>query len=101
MTAPAPASLVETVATLVRGSRNLVATDPMRRPFQGGKGNAVTEPFTSGAELSAAFYAEVVRPLLDRRPHSAALLGWGSDVLGYDTARLAGLYEIGAAGAVS
>lgn len=43
MTAPAPASLVETVATLVRGS----------------------------------------------------------DVLGYDTARLAGLYEIGATGAVS
>lgn len=43
--------------------------------------------FIPAAELSAAFYAEVVRPLLDRRPHSAALLGWGSDVLVYDTER--------------
>ena len=43
-------------------------------------------PFLPGAELSGAFYREVVRPLLPR-PHAAALLGWGSDVLGYDTAR--------------
>ncbi len=43
--------------------------------------------FVPGAELSAAFYAEVVRPLLADRPHSAAFLGWGSDVLGYDTVR--------------
>lgn len=28
-----------------------------------------------------------MRPLLAGRPHSAALLGWGSDVLGYDTER--------------
>lgn len=38
-------------------------------------------------ELSGAFYAEVVRPLLAGRPHGAALLGWGSDVLGYDSER--------------
>lgn len=44
-------------------------------------------PFVPGAELSGAFYAEVVRPLLDGRPHAAGLLGWGSDVLGYDTER--------------
>ena len=43
--------------------------------------------FRSGLELSAAFYAEVVAPQLDGVEHSAALLGWGSDVLGYDTAR--------------
>ena len=43
--------------------------------------------FLPGAQLSAAFYAEVVRPLLAGRPHAAALLGWGSDVLGYDTER--------------
>lgn len=43
--------------------------------------------FAPGAELSRAFYAEVVRPLLEGRTHSAALLGWGSDVLGYDTVR--------------
>ena len=39
------------------------------------------------AQLSGEFYAEVVRPLLGEQPHSAALLGWGSDVLGYDTQR--------------
>ncbi|MEP6851445.1 MAG: DUF4037 domain-containing protein [bacterium] len=43
--------------------------------------------FVPGAELSGAFYREAVRPLLDGRSHAAALLGWGSDVLGYDTAR--------------
>jgi hypothetical protein len=43
--------------------------------------------FVPARELSRAFYGEVVRPLLAERPHAAALLGWGSDVLGYDTAR--------------
>jgi hypothetical protein len=43
--------------------------------------------FVPAAELSRAFYAEVIRPLLSGRPHGAALLGWGSDVLGYDTER--------------
>lgn len=43
--------------------------------------------FVSGAELSGAFYAEAVQPLLADRQHSAGLLGWGSDVLGYDTER--------------
>ena len=43
--------------------------------------------FTPAAELSGAFYADVVRPLLEGHEHSAGLLGWGSDVLGYDTER--------------
>lgn len=47
-------------------------------------------PFVPGRELGSRFYAEAVRPLLDERfpelPHAAALLGPGSDVLGYDTA---------------
>jgi hypothetical protein len=43
--------------------------------------------FTPATELCAAFYEQAVRPLLAGRPHSAALLGWGSDVLGYDTER--------------
>lgn len=43
--------------------------------------------FIPGLELAGAFYLEVVRPLLGDRQHSAALLGWGSDVLGYDTER--------------
>jgi len=43
--------------------------------------------FVSARELSRSFYGDVVRPLLGRRTHAAALLGGGSDVLGYDTAR--------------
>ncbi|MFL6128361.1 MAG: DUF4037 domain-containing protein [Mycobacteriales bacterium] len=46
-------------------------------------------PFVPGRELSRRFYAEAVRPLLDERlgdlPHAAALVGDGSDVLGFDT----------------
>jgi hypothetical protein len=45
-----------------------------------------TEP--PGVELSSAYYAEVVRPLLAMRfpgmPHAAGRLGAGSDVLGLD-----------------
>jgi len=41
-----------------------------------------------GLELSRRFYAEAVRPILERRfpdfAHAAALIGYGSDVLGYD-----------------
>ncbi|TQJ15955.1 uncharacterized protein DUF4037 [Kribbella jejuensis] len=37
----------------------------------------------SGLELCRRFYADVVRPLVDV-PHSAALMGRGSEVLGFD-----------------
>lgn len=47
----------------------------------------MTQTFVPSLELNAAFYAEVVAPLLGPVEHAAALLGWGSDVLGYDTAR--------------
>lgn len=40
-----------------------------------------------GIELAALFYAEVVRPILMDIPHSAALLGEGSEVLGFDSVR--------------
>ena len=43
--------------------------------------------FTPGLELARAFYEEIVAPLLAGVEHSAALLGYGSDVLGFDTAR--------------
>ena len=46
-----------------------------------------TAHFLPGVELSGALYRDVVRPLLGGQPHAAALLGWGSDVLGYDTPR--------------
>ena len=44
-----------------------------------------------GLQLAGEYYAELVRPLLDAAfpglPHSAARLGAGSEVLGYDSAR--------------
>jgi hypothetical protein len=43
--------------------------------------------FTSGIELNRAFYGEVVGPLVAPWPHAAALLSWGSEILGFDTPR--------------
>lgn len=47
--------------------------------------------FIPGLTLADSFYRGAVRPLLDRHfpelPHAAALLGQGSEVLGFDTAR--------------
>lgn len=43
--------------------------------------------FVPGIELSGAFYEDVVTGLVADVPHGAALLGTGSDVLGFDTAR--------------
>jgi hypothetical protein len=43
--------------------------------------------FVPGRELSRAFYDEVVATLVGDAPHSAALVGTGSDVLGFDTER--------------
>lgn len=43
--------------------------------------------FVSGAELARAFYVEVVAGIVGDVPHSAGLLGYGSDVLGFDTDR--------------
>ena len=43
--------------------------------------------FVPGRELSAAFYADVIGAAVADVPHAAGLLGWGSDVLGYDTER--------------
>src|SRR5215211_7265291 len=55
--------------------------------------NMTTRAFIPGLELSGRFYDEAVRPLLDEMNpglvHSAALLGGGSEVLGFDTARSA------------
>ncbi|RSN57967.1 hypothetical protein DMH12_11990 [Streptomyces sp. WAC 04229] len=52
-----------------------------------------TPPFVPGLELSRRFYAEAVRPLLDAAApgvaHSAARVGGGSEVLGFDTPRSA------------
>ena len=44
--------------------------------------------FISGLTLSELFYFEAAKPILESHfpevPHSAALIGWGSEVLGYD-----------------
>ncbi|MFI6653870.1 DUF4037 domain-containing protein [Streptomyces sp. NPDC050529] len=52
-----------------------------------------TSSFIPGLELSRHFYLEAVRPLLDQvapeLAHSAARLGSGSEVLGFDTVRSA------------
>ena len=42
--------------------------------------------FVPGLELAAGFYREAVGPLVGV-PHAAALIGTGSDALGYDTQR--------------
>ncbi len=51
----------------------------------------MTPTFVPGLELAREFYAEVVRPLLEAGAaglrYSAALLGPGSEVLGFDSAR--------------
>jgi hypothetical protein len=50
--------------------------------------NIAMPPFIAGRELSRRFYIEAVRPILDAHvaalPHAAALIGSGSDVLGFD-----------------
>jgi hypothetical protein len=43
--------------------------------------------FLPGIELARAYYDEVVAALIGDVPHAAGRLGWGSDVLGYDTER--------------
>ena len=43
--------------------------------------------FIPGIDLARGLYVEVIRPVLGRTTHAAALLGTGSDVLGFDSAR--------------
>lgn len=44
--------------------------------------------FVNGLVLNQLFYEQIVAPLLELHfpdlKYSAALIGWGSDVLGYD-----------------
>jgi hypothetical protein len=46
-------------------------------------------PFIKGLKLNEGFYMDVIRPLLDKKypnlQYSASLIGYGSDVLGFDT----------------
>jgi hypothetical protein len=47
----------------------------------------VTRSFLPGLELAELFHTEVVAPILGGVAHSAALIGWGSEVQGFDTER--------------
>jgi uncharacterized protein DUF4037 len=47
----------------------------------------VSPEFVPALELNAGFYADVVAPLVRAWPHSAGLLGYGSELLGFDTER--------------
>lgn len=56
-----------------------------------GKIAGMATPFIPGLQLAGEFCTEVVRPLLEEAypgmAYSAALLGWGSEVLGFDSPR--------------
>ena len=62
-------------------------------PYVGGRrhDDRVDGAFIPGLRLAGEFYADAVRPLLDQEfpglGHAAALLGPGSEVLGFDTER--------------
>jgi hypothetical protein len=62
-----------------------------RRRGPGWQDRLVAAEFSPGTQLAARYYQQVIRPLLDEHVpglrHSAALIGWGSDVLGFDTPR--------------
>jgi Domain of unknown function (DUF4037) len=47
----------------------------------------VSPEFVPALELNAGFYRDVVEPLVRTWTHSAALLGYGSELLGFDTER--------------
>jgi hypothetical protein len=52
-----------------------------------GPGRVTDRRFTPALELNREFFREVVAPIVVPWAHSAALLGWGSDVLGLDSSR--------------
>jgi hypothetical protein len=54
---------------------------------EGDSEHKIVAEFAQGIDLGRAFYQELVAPRLAGRRHSAARLGPGSDVLGYDTPR--------------
>ena len=57
-------------------------------PKRKSKANSSMTNFIPGLKLSELFYTEAAKPILEtlfpQISHSAALIGWGSEVLGYD-----------------
>ena len=58
-----------------------------QRDHEGESTLAVVPSFLPGIELALPYYEEVVAALIGDVAHAAGRLGWGSDVLGYDTER--------------
>jgi hypothetical protein len=81
--------LLSTVAAWLAGLVTGINQVPLRR--QRGSIGRMTAVFLPGLELAREFYASAVQPLLEEMfpglRYSAALLGRGSEVLGFDTAR--------------
>lgn len=67
-------------------TRTLASESASTSAWRGDTVSGVGTEWIPGLELSRGFYHDVVRPLLGDVRHSAGLLGWDSDVLGYDTA---------------
>lgn len=59
----------------------------MQGAVAAGRVDEMMSSFIPGLELSRTFYVQVVRPILTDIPHSAALIGAGSEVLAFDTER--------------
>ena len=61
------------------------------RPYESARVTGVMRHFLPGLELAQLFYRQIVAPILDTAlqdvPYSAALIGYGSEVQGFDTAR--------------
>jgi hypothetical protein len=69
---------------------NVALSRPRHEKNAGGpptRENRRVATFVPGIELARSFYDEVVGPIVGTRPHAATLLGYGSDVLGFDTER--------------
>jgi hypothetical protein len=66
-------------------------TMPLKECGMAAKPRTKPPVFISGLKLSERFFRQVVQPVLNdqwpRLRYSAGLVGWGSEVLGYDTPR--------------
>src|SRR5262245_19214173 len=83
----APSALSRAIRTLTVHRIDLAFDAGMQSPAA--SKDLITATFVPGLSLAATTYREAVRPVLDASipglVHSAALLGSGSEVLGYDT----------------
>lgn len=74
---------------MLRGGKPFLIDPTFEADPEWGPAEIAALPFVPGATLAERYYHEAVAPILSRFfpdvPYSAALIGPGSDVLGYDT----------------